>query len=462
MPAALLGFVAGSAIQLQQGALYAWQTYACFMLFAHVLLALIAIKNIANSWQLIFATLSFCVLAFGLSGLRSAIFVSNALDANLQGRDLIVTGVVASMPQSNEAGLRFRLDVESARLADSSTDTPVPLPPRILLGWYGGVLGGAGQVAELQRQPAPLQAGERWKLAVRLKAPHGGSNPHGFDYELWLWEQGLQATGYVRASSKDPVPLRIGQTGQHPVEWARQQVRDRILERVAERRYAGLVAALVVGDQNAIERSDWDIFRATGVAHLMSISGLHVTMFAWLAALATGWLWRRSRRLCLGVPAPGAALVVGVLLAGAYALFSGWGVPSQRTVLMLATVGLLRLSGKQWPWPHVWLLACAVVVAIDPWALLQAGFWLSFVAVGVLFATDSGAGYAGKTRARGYFYAMFREQWVITLALAPLTLLLFGQVSVVGLVANALAIPWVTLLITPPMASGVMLAPLWD
>jgi competence protein ComEC len=106
MPAALLGFVAGSAIQLQQGALYAWQTYACFMLFAHVLLALIAIKNIANSWQLIFATLSFCVLAFGLSGLRSAIFVSNALDANLQGRDLIVTGVVASMPQSNEAGLR--------------------------------------------------------------------------------------------------------------------------------------------------------------------------------------------------------------------------------------------------------------------------------------------------------------------------------------------------------------------
>ncbi len=462
MPAALLGFVAGSAIQLQQGALYAWQTYACFMLFAHVLLALIAIKNIANSWQLIFATLSFCVLAFGLSGLRSAIFVSNALDANLQGRDLIVTGVVASMPQSNEAGLRFRLDVESARLADSSTDTPVPLPPRILLGWYGGVLGGTGQVAELQRQPAPLQAGERWKLAVRLKAPHGGSNPHGFDYELWLWEQGLQATGYVRASSKDPVPLRIGQTGQHPVEWARQQVRDRIFERVAERRYAGLVAALVVGDQNAIERSDWDIFRATGVAHLMSISGLHVTMFAWLAALATGWLWRRSRRLCLGVPAPGAALVVGVLLAGAYALFSGWGVPSQRTVLMLATVGLLRLSGKQWPWPHVWLLACAVVVAIDPWALLQAGFWLSFVAVGVLFATDSGAGYAGKTRARGYFYAMFREQWVITLALAPLTLLLFGQVSVVGLVANALAIPWVTLLITPLAMGGVLLAPLWD
>lgn len=185
-------------------------------------------------------------------------------------------------------------------------------------------------------------------------------------------------------------------------------------------------------------------------------------MFAWLAALLVGWLWRRSSRLCLWLPAPSAALVGGVLLAGAYALFSGWGVPSQRTVLMLATVGLLRLSGRRWPWPHVWLLTCAVVVAVDPWALLQAGFWLSFVAVGILFASDSGAGYEERTGARGRLVSMFREQAVITLALTPLTLLLFGQVSVVGLVANALAIPWVTLVVTPLAMAGVAVAPLWD
>jgi competence protein ComEC len=101
---------------------------------------------------------------------------------------------------------------------------------------------------------------------------------------------------------------------------------------------------------------------------------LHVTMFAWAAALGVGWLWRRSQRAMLWLPAQHAALVGGVLLAAAYALFSGWGVPSQRTIWMLATVALLRLSGKQWPWPLVWLLSMAVVVAIDPWALLQAGF----------------------------------------------------------------------------------------
>jgi competence protein ComEC len=132
-------------------------------------------------------------------------------------------------------------------------------------------------------------------------------------------------------------------------------VRERIFAHVADRHQAGLIAALVVGDQNAIDRADWDVFRATGVAHLMSISGLHVTMFAWLAALGVGWLWRRSGALCLWLPAPHAALVCGVLLAAAYASFSGGGLPAQRTVLMLATVGVLRVSGKQWPWPLVWL-----------------------------------------------------------------------------------------------------------
>ena len=321
-------------------------------------------------------------------------------------------------------------------------------------------------------------------MTVRLKAPHGASNPYGFDYELWLWEQDLQASGYVRAGPRDPAPQRLARTVWHPVERWRQQVRDRIFERVGQRQYAGLIAALVVGDQNAIERADWDVFRATGVAHLMSISGLHITMFAWLAALALAWLWRRSAALCLRLPASSAALMGGVLLAGAYAFFSGWGVPSQRTVLMLACVALLRLSGKRWPWPLVLLLACVVVVATDPWAMLQAGFWLSFVAVAVLFATDPGAkpsaasagdGFAagppqGKTapsggsaaRVAASVGAMFHEQWVITLALTPLTLLLFGQISVVGLVANAVAIPWVTLLVTPLAMLGVLLEPLWD
>lgn len=501
--AALLGWVLGAVLQLQQVELWSVAIYASFVPVALVLIALVAIKRVAiwhqNSvWRQAFVLLAWAALGFASTGLRSVAYDSDSLAPALEGRDVLVTGVVASLPQRNEAALRFRLQVELAQLAGQ----PVRVPPRMDVGWYGGAfpagpgaaLGSDGAlpavpVITLNRQPPALQAGERWQMTLRLKAPHGARNPGGFDYELWLWEQGVQATGYVRAGAKDVAPVRLGTTWQYPVAWARQTVRDAIYARIENRQQAGLIAALVVGDQAAIDRADWDVFRATGVAHLVSISGLHITMLAWGAGVVVGWLWRRSGRLCRAMPAPHAALLLGVLVAVGYSAFAGWGVPAQRTCLMLATVAVLRLSGARWPWPQVWMLACAVVVASDPWALLQAGFWLSFVAVGVIFATDLGATRAGSTKASAVFgskiplqqpvaapsrlgagmgrlaaslQANWREQWVITVALAPLTLLLFGQMSVVGLLANALAIPWVTLVITPLAMLGAVVPALWD
>ena len=477
--AAGLGWVGGTALQLQQPELLARPIYVCFVLVVLVGWSLFAIKKIAIHDRPVFRA---CVLAglaaalaFGLTGWRATAYLAGALDPALEGRDVAVVGMVSAMPERQEGGQRFRLTVESAQLDGA----PVAVPRQLLLGWYGGVATSGADRAELQRQSVDLIAGDRWQMTVRLRAPHGTANPRGFDAELWFWEQGLQASGYVRAGPNDAPPQRLAQTWRHPVERARQAVRDAIFERLLARepaagaagatglvRVAGVLAALVVGDQGAIDRADWDVFRATGVAHLMSISGLHVTMFAWAAALVIGFLWRRSAlltpRLCHALPAPSAALIGGVALAAAYAVFSGWGVPAQRTVWMLATVALLRLSGRRWPWPAVWLLAGAVVLLIDPWALMQAGFWLSFVAVGVLFATDSGANNDRATGTRSRFRSLFTEQALITLALAPLSLLLFNQVSLVGLLANLLAIPWVTLVVTPLALAGVLWAPVWD
>ncbi|WP_422085932.1 DNA internalization-related competence protein ComEC/Rec2 [Variovorax sp.] len=466
--AALGGSLLGAALQLRQPSLWPAWVYAVLLLAAVAGL---------RRWRrpffierrmpaMVLALLCGAMAGVGLAGWRAVVHADGALAPALEGRDLVVTGVVAEMPQRNEAGTRFRVDVESARWADASVDEPLVVPDRIALGWYAentGLWGrSSGGKAASASPIGPLHAGERWQLAVRLKAPHGNVNPFGFDGELWAWEQGIQANGYVRTGARDAAPKRIAVTWLHPVERAREAVRDAIFERVPDRARAGVIAALVTGDQQAIDRADWDVFRATGVAHLMSISGLHVTMFAWLAAHVVGWLWRRCPRLMLGLPAQQAALVGGVLLAGLYALFSGWGVPSQRTVWMLATVALMRLTGRRWPWPHVWLLTAAVVVAIDPWALMQAGFWLSFVAVGVLFATDASVPGEPRARASARLLGFFREQWVITLALAPLSLLLFQQVSLVGLLANAVAIPWVTLVVTPLAMLGVAIAPLWD
>ncbi len=483
----LLAFVLGCAMQLQQRELYAVWIYMLFSGLAGVFIAWSAIELIVNGKArlrsisriehgvfLLMLILASAMLGLGQAGWRASSFAQQAIPSELEGRDIRITGIIAAMPQRDESGIRFRMDVESAQLLDDGKIRAVTLPPRIQLAWYRSLprLSEDAAIvpfAELQATQGDIKAGERWQLVARLKAPHGNMNPHGFDYELWLWEQGIGATGYVRATPREAArgdgPLKIGETWEHPLEAARQKVRDAIFLKVASPQLAGVIAALATGDQAAIDRADWDVYRATGVAHLMSISGLHITMFAWGAALLIGAAWRRSMWLTTWLPAQHAALIGGVLLATAYALFAGWGVPAQRTVWMLGVAALLKLSGRRWPWPLVWLLVLAVIVALDPWALLAAGFWLSFVAVGILFASDAGRvrelqGVSPSLWQR--LKSMLREQWVITLALAPLSLILFNQVSVVGLIANAIAIPWVTLVVTPLAMTGAIAPPLWD
>ncbi|MDE1948273.1 MAG: DNA internalization-related competence protein ComEC/Rec2, partial [Burkholderiales bacterium] len=224
--------------------------------------------------------------------------------------------------------------------------------------------------------------------------------------------------------------------------------------------------ALAIGDQASIERDDWDLFRRTGVSHLVAISGLHVTMFAWLAGAAVGWAWRRSSRLMLWLPAPAARRWGGLAAAIGYAVLAGWGVPAQRTVWMIACVVGLRGAGLRWPGPAMLLAAAVVVAALDPWALLQPGFWLSFVAVGLLFVSEPalrpGSRPQGwRARWRAALGGGLRTQFVASIGLAPLTLIFFQQLSIVGFVANLLAIPLVTLVVTPLALAGIVLPPLW-
>ncbi len=473
----LLGFVAGSAAQLAQSALWSSAVYATVLSLA--LACLIFVSALMRRRRLAAALVAFslgitCALAgFAATGWRAAAQASQALAAALEGKDLQVSGVVTDMPQYRQTGVRFGFRIDKATL-DGQV---VSVPPDVSLSWYfdrpGAVTTSGGEAdadadaanavagAQIAFQPAPVRAGERWQLMVRLRAPHGTLNPFAYDSELRQWERGIQAVGYVRRGPKDASPQGLGQTWRHPVELARQQVRERLHEQGLEPRSGGVVAALVLGDQAAIDRIDWHVFRQAGVAHLMSISGLHITMFAWLAVRLLAWAWRRSVFLCGLWPAPSAALLGGVLLAGAYALFSGWEVPAQRTVLMLAAITGLNALAIRWPWPQIWLLACAVVVMIDPWALLQAGFWLSFVAVGILFAMGPPGGANAQQGVLERLRALVREQALIGLALAPLSLLLFGQFSIVGFVANLFAIPWVTLLVTPLSMLGVVWAEAW-
>ncbi len=445
-----MGWLAGGALQLRQPAL--WETQAYLALVTAGLLGLAWLAH-RRWWVLLPAA----ALAFGTVGLRASARLAESLPPALEGRDLELVGVVAQMPRVGPDAVRFVFEVESARAAGEA----VRIPSLVSLGWYGGF----DMDSWLDGPARELKAGQRWRLTVRLKQPHGSMNPNGFDLELWLFEQGLRAGGYVRSNPGSPAKL-LAEGVAHPFERFRQRVRDAITQRVPDATVAGVLAALAVGDQAAIDREDWDLFRVTGIAHLMSISGLHVTMFAWLAGALLGRLWRRSARLMLALPAPSAARWGGLVAAAAYALVAGWGVPAQRTVWMIATVVLLRASGRRWPLLAVLLAAAVVVTVLDPWAMLQPGFWLSFVAVAMLAASEGAAPPSAPAEGRraklqAALGAGLRTQAVASVGLAPLSMVFFQQVSVAGLVANLFAIPIVTFVVTPLALLGVLLPPLW-
>ena len=366
------------------------------------------------------------LLGFGWGWWRAELRLAEALPMSEEGRDVSVLGVIDGLPAKTASGVRFPFLVESG---------PSWLPGRVSLAWYFPRRAGL---------PVPnLQPGERWALLVRLKRPHDGVNPGGSDRTLRMLEEGTRASGYVREASTN---RRIDAAAAGPSQMVtrlRGQIRARMLQGMHDRTWAGVLVALAVGDQQAISDEQWTRFRRLGIVHLVVISGLHVTLIGALAWSLAGGLWRRSR-CSLYLPSQHFAAIVGALSASAYALLAGMGVSVQRSLIMLLVVAAAQLLGRKLAPTTVLGWAVMVVTMVDPWAVLSPGFWLSFGAVAVLLYISSGelgrlAGWRG----------LMRAQLAITLLMVPLLLILFQQFSLIAPLANALAIPVVSILITP-------------
>lgn len=383
------------------------------------------------------------LLGFAWAGWMAQQRLADQLPVEWEARDIELTGVVASLPQRFERGERFAFDVESVHTKGAI------VPGRIMLSWYRSWddLADADTAPEA-REARAVRPGERWRYTVRLKRPHGNVNPHGFDYEAWLFERNIRATGTIRQRAEserlDTFVLRPG----YAVERLRDLLRSRFVAVLPAAPYLGVLMALTIGDQRSIPNAQWQVFNRTGITHLVSISGLHVTMLAALFAALVNWLWRRSEWLMLHLPAQKAAVLAGWLAAFAYALLAGFEVPAQRTLYMLSVVALTLWSGRNYGVSRTLLLALLAVLLLDPWAVLATGFWLSFGAVAVLF-------YVGTSRlaeARGWRATLAQwglTQWAVTVGSLPLLLLFFQQFSLVSPLANAVAIPFVSFIITP-------------
>lgn len=393
-----------------------------------------------SQWQRIARLSLFAMLVFLSGFFYAAGFaqqrLSDGLPDNWQGRNIDIVGVVAELPRQHERGQSFAFDVEKTLTSGAH------VPPHILLSTY----------IDRKGISLPLHAGERWRLTVRLKQPHGTANPHTFDFEEWMLERNLRASGYVRNKGDNRRLDALVKTPGYLIEHLRETVRERFRHVLGNAPYAGVLTALAIGDQSSIPQAQWQVFRRTGVSHLMSISGLHITMLGSLAFFIVYNLWRRSARLTLKLPARKAAAIAGLLVALAYALLSGFSVPAQRTVYMLTTVAIALLSSRNVAPSQLLAAALIVVLLLDPWAVMAPGFWLSFGAVAlILYVT---ANRLGKTH---WLVEYGKVQWAMTIGLIPPLLAMFQQVSLVSPVANAFAIPLVSFVVVPLTLLGALL-----
>jgi competence protein ComEC len=341
----------------------------------------------------------------------------------LESTDLQVTGWVDAIPEPLYRRTRFYLEVDQLYHQNQR----IPLTGRLRLYWYDN--------------PPVLQVGDQWSLTVRLRKPRGLANPGGFDYERWLFVNGIVAQGYVRPW---PKPQRLAEAVRYPVDRFRQRLAERIARELNGNAYTGIITALAIGERQGISNAQWQLLSQTGTGHLIAISGLHVGLIAGLIFAGARYVWSRSTTLVKRWPASKAAALAALLGAIGYALLAGMALPTQRALIML-TIVLISVLGQRPIVPsRVLALALLGVLIVDPNAPLSGGFWLSFGAVAVIFYTLT-----GRRPMNRPLHSWLTLQCSITLALLPAVLILFQQLPVLSPVANLIAIPWASVTVIP-------------
>ncbi|WP_175400932.1 DNA internalization-related competence protein ComEC/Rec2 [Terasakiispira papahanaumokuakeensis] len=390
-----LGFAAGVGLTLWQPEWPPLETPLCLLGLG---LALLLRRYWGISGVFLGAAWGLLNLAWQLSAMP---------DVSTYRQPVVLTGVVTQRFDGDPAG--FVLRVEHCF---QSSDVPCSrnghflLSGAVRLNWYASI--------------TPPREGERWRLSVRLRPLHGAINPGVMENVPRRLVSGERARGYV--------PRHADAQRLNPASgWRlwRAEALQALHQKGAQWPALRWVSALALGHGEALSDDDWQLLRETGTVHLWVVSGLHLgLLFACVVGLGRGlrWPWWPT-------------LVIGLCVAGSFALLSGWGVAAQRAFWMLC---LLALGLSGWralsPWTGI-AVALWGVLLLQPLAMLTAGFWLSFVAVGLLIWTFQGRG-----RLPLWRQALI-AQWVMAWGLLPFIAGYTGHVSWVAPLLNLILVP---------------------
>ena len=353
-----------------------------------------------------------------------SIQLSQILPKNLEGKTLQVVGRIVSLPERKDHAIKFTFSI--------STINGFHDNHRVLLNWYSATLN--------------LLPGDQWSLAVRLKRPHGFANPGSFDYEAYLFSHRIGATGYVVSSENNRL-LNHARYHQLLNRW-RGRIQNKIIQLTQDQSLWQLLPALVVGSRQFVTAEQWTVLQQTGTNHLIAIAGLHIGLVAGFIFFLIRWCWRRIPFLTLRIPDQVAASCFSLFAAILYAAMAGFPVQTQRALIMLSVVLFSLMLRRITLSVSVFCYALLWVLILNPLSVMDAGFWLSFVAVGAIFYAMK-----GRIHISGHW---IRVQWVIMLGLFPLTLWFFQQVSLISVLANMIVVPWFGLVIMPCVFLGAV------
>ena len=405
-----------------------------------LLLSLGVVRSPSRARSRCLILVSCLLLGLSWSAWQARERLSAVLPSALERQPLEISGYLCGLPTDGSfRSLRFSFCVTAWHHLPQTPAMPERLPDLVRLAWYGH----AGEALP----------GHRLRLRVVLKRPHGTLNPEGFRYEDWLFRKGFRATGSVRDAQRDSA-VPCGVHCQYRLAY--QQLNDWVEARFGQARQFPLISSLLTGHRGHLTQSHWETLKATGTIHLVAISGLHLG----LVALGAGFV---CRRLILAVSAGRldqglerrlifAAVMLSCLT---YALAAGFTVPTRRALVMVVVGGWLLVLGRQAPVWQSFVVALGMVLLLDPFAPLDQGFWLSFTAVAVLITA-----FSSRLAGSGWLSGLVVAQAAVFAGLWPV-LVAFGHGQpLAGLVANLIAIPWVSVVVMPVLVSGALLTAL--
>lgn len=345
------------------------------------------------------------------------------LNDKLEGKNLKITGFVYSIPFFNDHRTQFIFSLKSL----SQDNIAIPAHGLIKLSTQGNAL---------------FHVGEEWRIQVRLKKIHGMMNPGGFDYEGWALQEGIRANGYI---VQNTLPVLLSHHAyQYPLNRLREYLKIKLDTYLIKTNTSPWVYALTIGERQGIPAKNWEVLRNTGTNHLMAIAGLHLGFVASLVYIITVKTWKRIPKLTLYRPAQEIGMFAAVLATILYSALAGFSIPTQRASFMMIHFSVCVLMRKKIvPW-FSFSIGLVGVLIINPLSTLTESFWLSFCAVAFIIYSMG-----GKLHSLHFLSKWIKIQWAIFLGLIPFTLWLFGQCSIVSILANAIAIPWIGLVIVP-------------